>query len=80
MSDYRKLYAVRVKYGSSMAWLCSCEILNEVSFGYVPMNVFDSRYAATVFYNNAVKNGVITKHPEDHVVKIKYKKNEFERM
>ena len=44
------------------------------------MNVFESRYAATVFYNNAVKNGVITKHPEDHVVKIKYKKNEFERM
>ena len=80
MSDYRKLYAVRVKYGSSMAWLCSCERLNEVSFGYVPMNVFYSRYEATVFYNNAVKNGVIIKHPEDHIVKINYKKNEFERL
>ena len=80
MSDYRKLYAVRVKFGSSMAWLCSCERANEVSFGPIPMNVFESRYSATVFYNDAVKNGVIIKHPEDHIVKINYKKNEFERV
>lgn len=80
MSDYTKLYAVRVKYANSMAWLFSSERTGGVSFGPVPMKVFYSRYSATVFYNNAVKNGVITKHPEDHIVKINYKKNEFERV
>lgn len=80
MSDYRKLYAVRIKYGSSMAWLSSCERRADVSFGPVPMNIFFNRYSASKFYENAVKNGVIIKHPEDHIVKINYKKNEFERM